>query len=136
MLTRRVVASFIDVFAIAFILTIMTVLLAVVTLGIGAVLFWALLPVTPIAVVLYAAMTMGGPEQATYGMRITGVRLERTDGRPIDAAYAGLHSFLFWVSITFITPLVLLIGLFASRRQLGHDLVLGTVVVRSDRALR
>ena len=60
------------------------------------------------------------------------MRLERTDGRPIEGPFAALHSVLFWVSITFLTPLVLLVALFTPRRQLAHDLVLGTVMVRSD----
>ena len=135
-LTRRVVASFLDVFALTLLLLVGTVLLAVVTFGVGAILVWAFLPVVPIVAILYVAITMSGPEQATYGMRMAGIRLERTDGRPIDGPFAALHSFLFWLSVTFITPLVLLIGLFTNRRQLGHDLVLGTVMVRSDRALR
>jgi len=39
---------------------------------------------------------------------------------------------LFWVSISFLTPLVLLVGLFNSRRRLLHDFVLGTVVINSS----
>jgi len=39
---------------------------------------------------------------------------------------------LFWVSISFLTPLVLLIGLFNGRRRLLHDIVLGTVVINSS----
>ena len=135
-LARRVMASLLDVVTLGIILTVLTVLVAVVTFGIGAILLWLLLPVTPIAAIVYVAMTMSGPEQATYGMRMAGIRLERTDGRPIDGPFAALHSFLFWASVTFLSPLVLLIGLFTNRRQLGHDLLLGTVMVRSDRTLR
>jgi uncharacterized RDD family membrane protein YckC len=39
---------------------------------------------------------------------------------------------LFWVSISFLTPLILLIGLFNSRRRLLHDIVLGTVVINNS----
>jgi uncharacterized RDD family membrane protein YckC len=39
---------------------------------------------------------------------------------------------LFWVSISFLSPLVLLVGLFNSRRRLLHDFILGTVVINSS----
>jgi uncharacterized RDD family membrane protein YckC len=42
------------------------------------------------------------------------------------------HAVLFWVSISFLTPLVLLIGLFNGRRRLLHDIILGTVVINSS----
>ena len=116
--------------------TALTVVLAVLTLGVGAVLLWVLLPVLPILSILYIATTMSKPSQATWGMRLCGIRLERLDGRRIDGLFAALHAILFWASVTLLSPLVLLIGLFTNRRQLGHDLLLGTVAVRADRALR
>ena len=42
------------------------------------------------------------------------------------------HAVLYWVSISFLTPLVLLIGLFNGRRRLLHDMILGTVIVNSS----
>jgi len=39
---------------------------------------------------------------------------------------------LFWVSVSFLSPLVLLVGLFNGRRRLLHDVVLGTVVINSS----
>jgi uncharacterized RDD family membrane protein YckC len=42
------------------------------------------------------------------------------------------HAVLFWVSISFLTPLVLLVGLFNGRRRLLHDIILGTVVINSS----
>ena len=135
-LSRRTFAAFIDVFAIGIIATIATIVVAVLTLGIGAILLWVLLPVLPILSILYVGTTMSKPSQATWGMRMMGVRLERLDGRRIDGFFAVLHAVLFWASITLLTPAVLLIGLFTDRRQLGHDLLLGTAMVRADRTLR
>jgi len=43
-----------------------------------------------------------------------------------------MHAVLFWVSISFLTPLILLIGLFNGRRRLLHDIVLGTVIINSS----
>ncbi|MDB5564159.1 MAG: hypothetical protein JWP84_725, partial [Tardiphaga sp.] len=42
------------------------------------------------------------------------------------------HAVLFWASVSFLTPLVLVVGLLNGRRQLLHDLVLGTVVVNNS----
>jgi uncharacterized RDD family membrane protein YckC len=43
-----------------------------------------------------------------------------------------MHAVLFWLSISLLTPFVLLIGLFNGRRRLLHDFVLGTVVINSS----
>jgi uncharacterized RDD family membrane protein YckC len=43
-----------------------------------------------------------------------------------------MHAVLFWISVSMLTPLVLLIGLFNSRRRLLHDIILGTVVINSS----
>ena len=46
------------------------------------------------------------------------------------------HAVLFWASISFLTPLVLVVGLLNGRRQLLHDLILGTVVVNTSAQAR
>jgi uncharacterized RDD family membrane protein YckC len=43
-----------------------------------------------------------------------------------------MHAVLFWISVSMLTPLVLLTGLFNSRRRLLHDIILGTVVINSS----
>jgi uncharacterized RDD family membrane protein YckC len=40
---------------------------------------------------------------------------------------------LFWVLLSSLTPLVLVVGLLNERRRLLHDIVLGTVVVNNER---
>jgi uncharacterized RDD family membrane protein YckC len=40
---------------------------------------------------------------------------------------------LFWAGNVLLTPLVLLATLVLERKRTVHDLLLGTVVVRSDR---
>src|SRR5712671_746057 len=44
----------------------------------------------------------------------------------------GLGWVLFWLSVSMLTPLVLLLGLFNGRRRLLHDLILGTIVINSS----
>jgi len=43
-----------------------------------------------------------------------------------------MHAVLFWISVSMLTPLVLLLGLFNGRRRLLHDLILGTIVINSS----
>ena len=42
-----------------------------------------------------------------------------------------VHAIAFWVSVSFLTPLVLLVALFNDRKRLLHDIVLGTVVINN-----
>ncbi|MBO0662160.1 RDD family protein [Jiella sp. CQZ9-1] len=94
-------------------------------------LAWGLYAILlPVIAVLYLAFTMGGSNQATPGMRLAGVRVARLDGGRVDPPLAVLHGVLFWAANAVLTPFVLLVGLFTPRKQLLHDLLLGTVIVR------
>ena len=130
---RRIAAFLID-YALVVLLVVIAVpvvaLVGVVTFGIGWLLYAILAPAVALA---YIAWTVGGPRQATLGMRATGIRLERYDGRPIDPMTAIVHAVLFWAANAILTPLVLLVGLFTRHKRLLHDLALGTVAVRTER---
>jgi uncharacterized RDD family membrane protein YckC len=104
--------------------------LGILTLGLGWMLFSVLVPAVA---VLYIWNTLGSADQATTGMKLMGVRLDRLDGRPIDGMTAVVHSVLFWAGNVILTPLVLLVTLFSDRKRTLHDLLLGTVVTRSGR---
>ena len=54
------------------------------------------------------------------------------DGRPVDGLLAIVHTVLFWAGNAVLTPLILLATLFTNHKRTLHDLLLGTVVVRSD----
>jgi uncharacterized RDD family membrane protein YckC len=131
--TRRATAFLIDVTIVVALTTLayLAVLaLGVPTLGLG----WLLLPlVWPLVPILYNTLTLGGPNSATPGMRVMGVEMRTFDGGRMYPLLALLHGVLFWLSVTFLTPLVLVVALFTPRKQLLHDLLLGTVVIR-DRA--
>lgn len=129
--TRRVIAFLIDYVLIAILVIPVAVLIAffgVLTLGLGWLLYGIIGPMVALA---YVAMTMGGRAQATKGMQWMGIRVERLDGRPLDPLLAMVHTVLFWAGNAVLTPLLLLATLFIDGKRTVHDLLLGTIVVRT-----
>jgi uncharacterized RDD family membrane protein YckC len=104
----------------------------VVTLGLGWALFWLVSPASVIWALVYYGASLGGPYSATLGMRVMDLELRTWYGAPSYFVLGAMHAVLFWVSISFLSPLVLLVGLFNGRRRLLHDIVLGTVVINSS----
>lgn len=131
--TRRVFAFLLDYLFIGLLVipfAVLVFLLGVLTLGLG----WALFGVLgPIVALIYIWSTLGGAKQATPGMQLMSLRLDRLDGRPVDGLLAVVHTVLFWAGNAILTPFVLLVSLFADRKRTLHDLLLGTVVTRADR---
>lgn len=128
--TRRIFAFFIDA---CFILALMVAASAVIavlgvfTLGLG----WLLLPlVWPLVAIVYTMFTLGGRNCATPGMRMTGIRMQTWYGEPMYPLLALVHAIGFWFSVGVLTPFIMLVSLFSSRKRLLHDIVLGTVVIR------
>lgn len=131
--TRRVLAFLIDYVIVALLLVPFAILVAVLgllTLGLGWMLYSILVPAVAL---IYIWNTLGGPKQATKGMQMMGIRLERLHGEPVDGMLAVVHSVLFWAGNIVLSPLILLATLFLERKRTVHDLLLGTVVVRTDR---
>jgi uncharacterized RDD family membrane protein YckC len=130
--TRRIFAFLLDYFFVALLtipFAILVAILGLLTFGLG----WALFSVlVPMVALLYIWNTLGSAAQATTGMRIMGIRLEKLDGSRIDGMTAVVHSVLFWAGNVILTPLVLLVTLFSDRKRTLHDLLLGTVVTRTD----
>jgi uncharacterized RDD family membrane protein YckC len=134
-LTRRVFAFLIDlvVLSIPVILACMFVaVFGVVTLGLGWALFWLISPASVIWALVYYGASLGGPHSATLGMRVMDLQLRTWTGAPGYFVLGAAHALLFWLSVSFFTPLILLVGLFNGRRRLLHDMILGTVVINSS----
>jgi uncharacterized RDD family membrane protein YckC len=130
--SRRMLSFFFD-YAIVLLLcvpvAVLIFLLGIVTLSLG----WGLYAImVPAVALVYVAFTMGGRSQATPGMRMAGLRVEKLDGGSVEPPLAVLHGVLFWTSVSFLTPLIVLVALFNRRKQLLHDVLLGTVVIRRD----
>ena len=130
-LSRRVFAFIVDYVIVALLCipaAIILFFLSIATFGLGFMLYPALFI---IVAGLYFGMTVGGPAQASLGMRAMGIALVRIDGRRMDFLTAIVHLALFWILNSVLTPLILLAGLFISRSRLIHDLLLGTVIIRT-----
>jgi uncharacterized RDD family membrane protein YckC len=134
-LTRRAFAFLIDLVVLSIPVVLAVIFIAVfgvVTLGLGWALFWLVSPASVIWALVYYGASLGGPHSATLGMRMMDLQMRTWYGAPSYFILGAMHAVAFWVSISFLTPLVLLVGLFNGRRRLLHDMVLGTVVINSS----
>jgi uncharacterized RDD family membrane protein YckC len=137
-LARRVVAFVIDliILSVPVILgTLFMLATTIATLGIAAIffallspLFWPLIVVWAIC---YYGFTFGSPASATIGMRVMGLEMRTWYGAPAYFVLGCAHAIVYWVTVSFLTPLVLLVGFFNHRGRLLHDILVGTVVVNS-----
>jgi uncharacterized RDD family membrane protein YckC len=133
-LTRRVFAFLIDLVVLSVPVILGYIFIAVfglLTLGLGWVLFWLAWPASVIWAIVYYGASLGGPHSATVGMRVMDLELRTWYGAPGYFVLGAMHAVLFWVSISFLSPLVVLVGLFNTRRRLLHDFVLGTVIINN-----
>lgn len=129
--SRRVFAFLIDAAVVLFLMLVASLLigaLGIFTLGLGWFLFPLIWPVVPI---VYSVLTVGGRHSATPGMRFAHIELRTTAGESMTPLLALLHALGFWFTVTLLTPFVLVVALLNARKQLLHDLALGTVAVRS-----
>ena len=135
-LARRVVAFAIDFVIIAapIVLAAMVIFaFGVVTLGLGWALYWLLPPGSVLWAICYFGLTLGSPASASIGMRVMDLEMRTWYGAPAYFVLGAVHAILFWLSISALSPLILLVCFFNQRRRLLHDIVLGTVVINNAR---
>ncbi|MBX6328650.1 MAG: RDD family protein [Pseudolabrys sp.] len=133
-LARRVIAFAIDFVLIAIPVVAAAMLIfafGIVTLGLGFALYWLLPPATVIWALVYFGMTLGGPHSATIGMRVMELEMRTWYGAPAYFVLGAVHAVVFWVTVSMLTPLVLLVCFFNERRRLLHDILLGTVIINN-----
>ena len=135
-LTRRVMAYVVDLAimgALVLAATLIGGILGFLTFGLA----WAALVfVVPGVIVAYYAVTLGSHKRATIGMQMMDIVLTPTRGQPLDGWMAILHAGLFWLTFWISWPVSLLFALFTPRRQMIHDLVVGTLMVRHSPMIR
>jgi uncharacterized RDD family membrane protein YckC len=134
-LPRRLVAFFIDLVIIAVPIAAAALFILIFgffTFGLGWLLFWLLSPGAIVWALAYYGLTFGSPASATIGMRVMDLEMRTWYGAPCYFVLGAVHPVVFYASVSFLTPLVLLVCFFNERRRLLHDLLLGTVVINND----
>lgn len=130
LLTRRVIAYFIDLAILgALVLGALFagMIAGVLTLGLG----WLATPLLMVAAVVgYYAVTLGSSKRATIGMAMMDIVLTPTRSAPLDSWRAFAHPLVFWLTCWILPPFSYLVALFTPRRQLIHDFVVGTLMLR------
>src|SRR5262249_7243208 len=101
------------------------------TLGLGWALYALLSPAAVIWALVYYGVTLGAPASATIGMRVMDLAMRALDGSPGHFLLGAVHAVVFWVTVSFLTPLILLVGFFNERHRLLHDILIGTVVINN-----
>jgi uncharacterized RDD family membrane protein YckC len=133
-LARRFIAFVIDIIIIMLPVAFAAVFiffLGLVTFFLGWALFWLLYPGTIIWALVYCGSTLGSPASATLGMRLMDLEMRTWYGAPAYFVLGAVHAIVFWVTISVLTPLVLVVGLLNERQRLLHDILIGTVVINN-----
>lgn len=135
-LTRRVVAFLIDLFIMGLMVVAFSIIGAIAGFLTFGLAWLALIFVLPATIVLYYGATLGSPKRATVGMQAMDIVLTPTRGQPLDGWMAIIHAAVFWVTTWISWPISLLFALFTPRRQMIHDLIVGTLMVRRSPMVR
>ena len=136
LLTRRVMAYVIDVVLISMLVVAITIVGAILGFFTFGLAWISLVFAVPLAVIAYYSVTLGSHRRATVGMQMMDIVLTPTRGQPLDGWMAMLHALVFWITIWICWPVTLLFALFTPRRQMIHDLIMGTLMVRSSPMMR
>lgn len=133
-LARRVIAFLIDVVIIAapmVLAALFIFIFGIITLGFGWALYFLYYPAGVLWALFYYGLTLGGPHSATVGMRVMDIEMRTWYGAPAYFVLGAVHAVLYWISVSLLTPLILLLALFNDRRRLLHDILLGTVIINN-----
>lgn len=134
-LARRIIAFIIDLLIITvpvLVVAVFIFLFGIVTLGLGWALYWLMSPATVIWALVYYGVTLGSPASATIGMRVMDLEMRTWYGAPAYFVLGAVHAILYWVSVSFLSPLILIVGLFNRRGRLLHDFLIGTVIINNE----
>ena len=136
LLMRRVFAYLVDLA----IMGMIVLILSVVGLVAGLLTFglaWAAMGlIVPVAIIFYYAVTLGSARRATVGMQMMDLVLTPARGQPLNGGMAILHAAVFWVTVWICWPVSLLFALYTPRRQMIHDLLTGTMMLRRSPMVR
>jgi uncharacterized RDD family membrane protein YckC len=131
---RRLVAFLIDflILSIPVVFVSMFIfVIGIVTFGLGFILYGLLWPGMVIWAIVYYGMTLGSPSSATIGMRIMDIEMRTWYGTPAYFVLGAVHAVVFWITISALTPVILVVCLFNERRRCLHDFLVGTVIINN-----
>ncbi len=134
-LARRILAFIIDLIILAIpivLLSMFIFVIGVVTLGFGFVLYALLSPIMVLWALFYYGITLGSPRSATLGMRVMDLEMRTWYGAPAYFVLGAVHAIVFWITVSVLTPFVLLVCLFNDRRRCLHDILVGTIVINNE----
>ena len=60
-------------------------------------------------------------------MRVMDIEMRTWYGSPAYFVLGAVHAIVFWITVSVLTPFVLLVCLFNDRRRCLHDMLVGTV---------
>ena len=130
-LWRRTLAYFVDlcfIGVLAVLFWIVFFVLSVVSFGLLGPLLWFLFGLIPLA---YHTLLLSGLRSATWGMRCFDVELRSVTGERPGFLQALAQTALFYITVGATCSLILLFVLFNRRRRTLHDVLAGTVMVRT-----
>ncbi len=131
---RRLVAFLIDLTILAIPLILVWIFffaIGIVTLGLGFALFGLMPVISVLWALFYYGSTLGGPQSATLGMRAMDIEMRTWYGAQAYFVLGAVHAVVFWVTVSALTPFVLLVCFFNARKRLLHDYLVGTVVINN-----
>jgi uncharacterized RDD family membrane protein YckC len=89
-------------------------------------------PASVVRALVYYGMTLGGPASATIGMRAMEIEMRTWYGAPAYFVLGAVHAIIYWISVSVLTPFILVVGCFNARRRLLHDMLVGTVLINNS----
>ncbi len=93
-------------------------------------------PLTVLWGLAYYGFTLGSPQSATIGMRVMDLEMRTWYGSPAYFVLGAVHAVAFWISVSALTPFILLVCFFNERHRLLHDILLGTVIINNEARAR
>ena len=134
---RRIVAYFLDALLAFVICALIFMVGCTLTIGtLGLLHLPAFLFGTPFIHFVLAAATIGGRRGGTPGMRTMDLKVVAWTGEYPGLLRGIIMPALFYATVPTTGFLILIFGLFDGRGRLLHDHLAGTVVVKSDAAVR
>ena len=134
-LARRCMAFLIDITIISIpvlVAAFFILIFGFITFGLGWVLYALLWPAAVIWAITYYGLTFGSAASATVGMRAMDLEMRTWYGAPCYFVLGAVHAVVYWVTVSFLTPFILLVAFFNERKRLLHDMLVGTVVINNS----